>query len=340
MSQQQAFNLNGSSGGVSGSGFIQQVHFSSANLASSTSQIAANLSTIPSSTDGTQWTTLTLTQKVAASLFLVEGMITLSVVNAQAAQIAIFDGVSSTAKATYYQDVTSAEQILNMPFSFYYTPASLTTYTFSLRYGATNAGGSPVTAINGNAATGTAVQVGNGANFSTFKITEISPIASNPFQISITDNDDVTITASAFTIVGVRGFNFLWNSGDSQFQIIPPNTFVHNVTVISGTSVSMVAGNSYILSNASLTSASLPSSASTVVGDLIEIISLDSPFHITQAASQQIFIGEAFTTSGTGGFVDSSGSLQNAIQLRCVIAADPVAIWVAASAPQGSFICN
>lgn len=89
-------------------------------------------------------------------------------------------------------------------------------------------------------------------------------------------------------------------------------------TEVTGTSQAMAVNSGYILNNASLVTATLPSSS--VVGDLVWIIGKGSGgWKIAQNAGQVIHYGNRDTTLGVGGYLDSTNQY-DAIQLVCITA--------------------
>lgn len=72
------------------------------------------------------------------------------------------------------------------------------------------------------------------------------------------------------------------------------------------TNASMTSNNGYIVNGGSLT-LSLPATASTNVGDVLEVVGASGSWEVTQASGQQIYMGTGVhSTSGTGGSVTST----------------------------------
>jgi hypothetical protein len=159
-------------------------------------------------------------------------------------------------------------------------------------------------------------------------------------SITLTGNDSNPQNGTSFSILGIDGFLFDWNSGTGSFNIIPPNTFTWAVNSIVSTSGALLAGNCNILTNPSATTVSLPANSGTHLGDLLEVIGLSGGYTISQAADQQVTIGAMSSTLGVGGSVTSSGAVFNSVTLRCVSVAGGVFIWAATTPPQGTFTTN
>ena len=332
----------GGGGGGTTAGSLQQVVFETSDLASTALEIAPDYVTVPTSSDGLLWTSLPITPVSATSYLLIQGSLCMSVYSADAAQIALFIDSNVNASATYYQTAPDT-QVFNIPFEFTYSPGSTDPLTVSLKFGSTNASGSSLVSINGLSTGGSASQVGNAATISTLTITEIATFPAQPFAITITGDNAAPQTGTQFLINGTQGFLFNWNGLSSAFDIVPPNTFVHEITQVPGTSATLQAGYSHILTNPSPTDLALPDNADTSVGDLIEIIGLSGEYTITQQANQQIYVGSTATTLGAtvpsvSGYIQTTNSpLQNAITLRCVSNGAGVFLWMAVVSPQGIF---
>lgn len=157
-------------------------------------------------------------------------------------------------------------------------------------------------------------------------------------DITITGNNNLPQTSDTFVIDGINGFLFNWDTGSSQFQIIPPNTFTHSVNSITTTSAALLPGNSNILTNPSITTVSLPSNSSTILGDLVEVVGLSGGYIISQAANQQVYIGADSTTLGATGTTTATGSIRNSVTLRCISTAGGVFLWSSVVGPQGTFV--
>ena len=137
-----------------------------------------------------------------------------------------------------------------------------------------------------------------------------------------------------YGLVGANGLEVVEGTNESTIRTLS-GAFAYNT--VAGTSQAAVAGNAYILTNPSLTTVSLPDNADTDVGHTFRIIGLSGGYKISQAADQQIQIGDEASTLGAGGDASCSGSLFNAIELTCVSDAGGTYIWAAVAAPQGTF---
>lgn len=161
---------------------------------------------------------------------------------------------------------------------------------------------------------------------------------SGPSSGILTINSNAPDGAGNYVLAAATGGDqnaFKWTQS-SHTSTLSSNTGSFAVSTVVGVSQAAVAGNIYILTNPSLTTVSLPANGSTTVGDTFKIIGLSGGYQISQAASQQIQIGDESSTAGTGGHVSCSGSIFNAITLMCVTDAGPF-IWAAIEPPQGTF---
>lgn len=102
-------------------------------------------------------------------------------------------------------------------------------------------------------------------------------------------------------------------------------------TEVTGTSQAMSANNGYTASNAALVTLSLPTVSS--YGDVIYITGKGAGgWVISQAAGQQIHIGNLASTVGVGGSVASSDQYDS-VALFCSVANTT---WTTLGAPQGN----
>ena len=328
------FDLVGDStgGGGGSSGVLQQVNFSSAALVTTDTQLAVDLSTLPDQTDGAEWGTLAITPSIDSSTLWIQGNIQVSFANTDEAAVAIFANSDTSPIGIYYQQAASQVSFIN--FALAYTVSSTDPITFHFRYGGINNAGSPIVVING---TIDPAQIGDGATFSSVSITEITSGSTPPFDITITGNDNDPQSSDAFTIKGINGFQFNWNGSDGEFDIVPPNTFTHSATTISGDTAVLQPGFSHILIDINPVTVTMPANSDVVVGDVVEVIGLSGPFTIDQQADQQIAIGSMQSTLGDAGSVDSIGNVRSSINLRLVSVAGGTYYWAATYPPQGNF---
>lgn len=128
---------------------------------------------------------------------------------------------------------------------------------------------------------------------------------------------------------------FVWTQTTAT-STISSRTGGFAVNTVTGTSATAAAGNIYILTNPSLTTIALPANGSTQVGDTFKIIGLSGGYDISQAAAQQIRIGDEAATVGVTGGASCSGALFNTIELMCVDDSGPFT-WCALAPTQGTF---
>jgi hypothetical protein len=90
-------------------------------------------------------------------------------------------------------------------------------------------------------------------------------------------------------------------------------------TVVTGTTQAAATNNGYIANNAGLVTITLPATSS--VGDVVAVTGINNVtgWKIAQNAGNQIFFGNASTTSGTGGSLASTAT-RDTIFLLCVTA--------------------
>jgi len=141
----------------------------------------------------------------------------------------------------------------------------------------------------------------------------------------------VNLGASIWALVGF--------SGPTTAVWVNLSTVVSGFTWNSeaGVSVAAVAANGYVLTNTNPVTVSLPVNASTLFGDTIKIIGLSGGFTVSQAANQQMRIGEAVTTLGVTGTAFTDMATFSSITLICVSVAGGVFLWVTDGAQLGNF---
>ncbi len=153
--------------------------------------------------------------------------------------------------------------------------------------------------INGTAGNNHFMQIGAGTGTGTGQI--------NNCQIS---GISTISSSSSSTMVVVNSSNQL--TTDSSVAIVYPTS---NVTT---TSVTLVPGYIYTMNDASLITATLPTSAA--LGTTINIVGNGAGgWKIVQNASQQINSTATSTTAGTGGSL-SSGGRYDSVKLVCTVA--------------------
>lgn len=130
----------------------------------------------------------------------------------------------------------------------------------------------------------------------------IGSTSSTPVAATLTEGSNITITEGAGTITIAAsggGGGITWNEE-------------------TGTSVSMAVNNGYITNNASLVTATIPTTAA--VGDVVRVVGKGAGgWRIAQNASEIIHFGTATTTTGTGGRLDST-EVNDCVELVCIVA--------------------
>ncbi len=122
-----------------------------------------------------------------------------------------------------------------------------------------------------------------------------------PTWAAITAGANITVTnaANSITIASSGGTTFTW-------------------TEVTGTSQSMAVANGYILNNAGLVTATLPTTAA--VGDLISIVGKGAGgWLLAQNSSQLINFSSATTTTGVGGSLASTNQY-DCVDIICTVA--------------------
>ena len=85
---------------------------------------------------------------------------------------------------------------------------------------------------------------------------------------------------------------------------------------VTTTSQSASVNHAYITNNASQVNVTLPSSAS--IGDIVRVVGLGSGgWKLSQNASQYVYFGNLTSTTGTGGYLESTNE-HDSIELVCV----------------------
>ena len=98
---------------------------------------------------------------------------------------------------------------------------------------------------------------------------------------------------------------------------------------VSGTSQAMVAGRAYIFNNAAATTGTLPTSATSVIGDVIKVKGRSSAAWIIQANTSQVIKLGSVSSSAAGTATSAAGS--DSIQLMYVAANEWSADWALSS---------
>jgi hypothetical protein len=102
-------------------------------------------------------------------------------------------------------------------------------------------------------------------------------------------------------------------------------------TEVTGTSQAMAVNNGYITNNAGLVTCTLPASAA--IGDTVIVQGKGAGgWRIAQNAGQTINFGSSPTTTGVGGYLESTNDFDS-IELICITATTD---WAVLTAPQGT----
>jgi len=103
-------------------------------------------------------------------------------------------------------------------------------------------------------------------------------------------------------------------------------------STVTGTTQAAAVNNGYIANNAGTVTVTLPSTAA--VGDMVAVTGINNAtgWKIAQNSGQQCFVGTASTTSGTGGYLQSTAT-RDGIILMCVVANTT---WQTVVGPQGN----
>lgn len=144
----------------------------------------------------------------------------------------------------------------------------------------------------------------------------------------------ITVTPASGTIDGAASLTINSNYGNMQvftdgvawFSQSLNNSSVFAWNAVSGTSQTAVSNNGYYLQNAALTTVTLPSVATTVVGQEISVAGVGAGgWLIAQNATQFIDFGNQVTTTGVGGSLASTNQF-DCVKLLAVSATQFVAI--------------
>lgn len=168
------------------------------------------------------------------------------------------------------------------------------------------------------------VQVGDCAkqadNGITYMLSSL-PASTNSNWISIGDTAIDGADIASGTVSTARLGSGTANSGtflrgDQTWATVPGGSLPY--IEVTGTTQALVAGNIYGLNNASLVTATLPSTAA--VGTIIELIGIGAGgWRLAQNALQSINFGTLTTTVGNTGRIDSTHRYDS-IRIICVVA--------------------
>jgi len=141
------------------------------------------------------------------------------------------------------------------------------------------------------------------------------------------DNSGARInTLTNIATTGDRTWSFPDASGTVALIGSPSLTY----NSVSGTTQAAIAANAYILNNASATTVTLPTSASSTIGDTIKIKGRSSAAWIIQANTSQVIKLGSVSSSAAGTATSASGS--DSIQLVYVAADEWSVDWALSSA--------
>lgn len=130
--------------------------------------------------------------------------------------------------------------------------------------------------------------------------------------------DSGTATAAANIITFAGGTNVTTSATGSTITIDATAGGSFTWTEVTGTSQAMAVNNGYILNNAGLVTATLPSTAA--VGDIVRVAGKGAGgWLIAQNSGQTIFFGSSTTSTGVGGSLASTNR-RDCIELICVTA--------------------
>lgn len=159
-----------------------------------------------------------------------------------------------------------------------------------------------------------------------------SELINNPHSVTAAQAGAVALTGNE-TIAGIKTF--------SSFAITPSSTPTTDYQVankkyvddniggggsgltwseVTGTSQSASVSYGYIVNNVSQVTVTLPSTAS--VGDQVRVVGKGAGgWKLAQNSGQTVYFGNSSTTTGTGGYLESSDS-HDSIELVCITADD------------------
>lgn len=125
------------------------------------------------------------------------------------------------------------------------------------------------------------------------------------------------------------------SSGNATWEANAASLVWHAVT----SNTNMVVGNGYVVQSSSgVTVLTLPTVAASAFGNIIAVSSYtDFGFKIAQNTGNQILVGNATTTSGTSGYIQTIGSTYNSLTLLCVFNNGTSGVWALYNAPQGNY---
>lgn len=127
--------------------------------------------------------------------------------------------------------------------------------------------------------------------------------------------NNITVAPATGTIDGAASVVISSNYGDVQVYTDGANWFTMSsnavasfvFNAVAGTTQTAASNNGYYIQNAALTTVTLPTVATTMVGKIIEVVGASAGgWVIDQLATQFINFGNSVTTVGTGGSLAST----------------------------------
>lgn len=177
-----------------------------------------------------------------------------------------------------------------------------------------------------------------------YVVTVVGTAATNWVMVRATDydeaseiqEDDVILVNQGTTYAGLAFQEsspgpFVIGTSDITFAPFSSSGSTFDWFVITDTSEQMTANNGYISNSASLVSLALPTSSA--IGAEIKIVGQGvGGWKIIQSTLQQVIIGNASSTIGSGGSIASTAQ-NDSIQLVCIVADS---VWATVGGPQSS----
>ncbi len=141
-------------------------------------------------------------------------------------------------------------------------------------------------------------------------VTGLGPATNGQILIGATSATPVLSTLTAGSGVSI-------SNGSGSITISATGGSTLPYTVVTGSTQTISVNNGYIANNATLVTFTLPATAA--VGNLIKIVGLQGSWVLAQNSGQNVIIGNASTTTGTGGSLASTNA-NDTISLVCVVA--------------------
>lgn len=159
------------------------------------------------------------------------------------------------------------------------------------------------------------------------KTIDIGTTGSTTGQVNLKGSTSGTVTITVNNVAGTWTLTLPANDGDAG-QFLQTNgsgvmTWANPAsglswTEVTGTSQSMAVDTGYLANNAALVTLTLPTTAA--VGKVVRVSGVGAGgWKIAQNASEIIHFGNTDTTTGTGGYLQSTHR-RDAVELVCVVA--------------------